>query len=44
MSVVFHAICVECDDKKLLDNVSGAFGAGAWPRSWALRELGRRLC
>ena len=28
VSVVFHAICVECDDKKLLDNVSGAFGAG----------------
>ena len=28
VSVVFHAICASCEDKKLLDSVSGAFGAG----------------
>ena len=26
--MVFHAICASCEDKKLLDNVSGALGAG----------------
>ena len=36
VSVVFHAICVECDDKKLLDSVSGASGLVGWPRSWAV--------
>ena len=42
VSVVFHAICVECDDKKLLDNVSAARSAlGASRRSWGPSGAGK---